>query len=91
VVGKLVKVSALGTTMGVSAVQPASPTDVNGQATATLTSLTPGSVLVAVTNVTDGIPLSQQGQQPLVTFTANLVAPSASTVATDVARPHSLQ
>lgn len=75
--GKTVKVSALGTTVGVSITQPAAPTDANGRATATLTSLAAGTVLIAATDVTDGIPLSQQAQQPLVTFTANLVLPNA--------------
>ncbi len=75
--GKTIKVSALGTTMGVAITQPAAPTDMSGQATAMVTSTTPGTVLITATDVTDGIPLSQQGQQPLVTFTASLVAPSA--------------
>ena len=74
--GKTVKVSALGTTVGVSIAQPAAPTDANGRATATLTSLTAGTVLIAATDATDGIALSQQAQQPRVTFTANLVPPN---------------
>ena len=75
--GKVVKVSALGTTMGVSISQPSGATDDNGQATATVTSTTAGTVLIAATDATDGLALSGQGQEPAVTFTANLVAPSA--------------
>jgi formylglycine-generating enzyme required for sulfatase activity len=74
--GKTIKVSALGTTTGVAITQAANPTDANGQATATLTSTTPGTVLIAATDVTDGLAFSRQSQQPTVTFTANLVKPS---------------
>ncbi|MHB8523416.1 MAG: Ig-like domain-containing protein [Limisphaerales bacterium] len=77
VAGKVVRVSAIGTTVATSVTQPGTPTDPNGLATATLTATTPGTVLIAAMDVTDGIALSRQSQQPMVTFTADLVTPNA--------------
>jgi hypothetical protein len=52
--------------------QPASPTDNNGQTTASFTSTAPGTAIVSAQDVTDGVAL----QQPTVRFTSGLVAPS---------------
>lgn len=52
--------------------QPANPTDVNGQATATFKSAMSGTAIISVQDVTDGITLARQ---PNVQFGSALVAP----------------
>jgi hypothetical protein len=77
VAGKLVRISAVeqassgGVATLASITQPASPTDNNGQATATLTSVVAGTVIILAQDVTDGISLLQATVQ----FTSALVSP----------------
>jgi uncharacterized delta-60 repeat protein len=77
--GKTIKITVVETTgSGLptvlsSVTQPLSSTDANGQATATFTSLTPGTVLVAAVDATDAIPLTQQ---PKINVVRTLVSPN---------------
>ena len=51
-------------------VQPTQLTDTNGQASATITSITPGTVSIGATDLTDSIPIQQKAT---VQFTSGLV------------------
>ncbi len=80
VVGKGVSVSAVeqlsagGVATLSSVTQPASPTDSNGRATATVTSARAGTAIISVRDVTDGVVLARQ---PTVQFGSALVPPAA--------------
>jgi hypothetical protein len=63
--GKTMTVSAVEVSLGLvtplsTITQPTEPTDANGQATATLTSATPGMAIISVQDVTDGVSLQQR-------------------------------
>jgi hypothetical protein len=78
VAGKTITVSAVEVSLGrvtpLSTIsQPTQPTDANGQATATLTSATPGMAIISAQDVTDGVAL---GQQATVGFSSPPVMPN---------------
>ena len=77
--GKVVRITAVeqlasgGVATLSSVAQPASPTDSNGRATATVTSAMAGTAIISVRDVTDGVVLTGQ---PTVRFGSALVAPA---------------